>query len=408
MMGAFMGNIRDGFAFAVNPPPIMELGSNSGFSFYLQDRSNHGHEALLVKRNELLGKMRQNPAMFNAQEVRSSGLEDAPQLKIDINREAAAAQGIDFSAVRTVLATALGSSYVNDFPNQGRLQRVIVQADASARMQPEDVLNLTVTNSSGVAVPLSTFTTVRWENGQEQSVRFNGYPAMQLTGSPAQGKSTGEAMAEVQKMVSELGSGYSLEWAGQSREEAKGSSQTTMLYAFAAIAVFLALAALYESWSIPLAVILVVPLGVLGVVLAVLLRGYANDVYFQVGLITVIGLSAKNAILIIEFAKDLQAQGKGLLAAAIEAAHLRFRPIVMTSMAFGLGVMPLVLASGAGSASQRAIGTGVLGGVLTGTVLAVMFVPLFFVVVRSLFKGSARQQELNRRHAEEAGIKPHA
>ncbi len=393
MMGAFMGNIRDGFAFAVNPPPIMELGSNSGFSFYLQDRSNHGHEALLAKRNELLGKMRQNPAMFNAQEVRSSGLEDAPQLKIDINREAAAAQGIDFSAVRTVLATALGSSYVNDFPNQGRLQRVIVQADASARMQPEDVLNLTVTNSSGVAVPLSTFTTVRWENGQEQSVRFNGYPAMQLTGSPAQGKSTGEAMAEVQKMVSELGSGYSLEWAGQSREEAKGSSQTTMLYAFAAVAVFLALAALYESWSIPLAVILVVPLGILGVGLGALMRGSENDIYFTIGMITVMGLSAKNAILIIEFAKEQQEQGKGVIESAIEAAHLRFRPILMTSFAFILGVVPLYIATGASSGAQRAIGTAVFWGMLLGTLLSVFLVPLFYVLVRGFFKGKKTPPE---------------
>ena len=239
-------------------------------------------------------------------------------------------------------------------------------------------------------------------------MRYNGYPAMRIAGAAAPGYSTGDAMAEMERLAAQLPRGFSYEWTGQSREEKLAGSQALILYGFAVLAVFLCLAALYESWSIPLAVILVVPLGVLGVVLAVLLRGYANDVYFQVGLITVIGLSAKNAILIIEFAKDLQAQGKGLLAAAIEAAHLRFRPIVMTSMAFGLGVMPLVLASGAGSASQRAIGTGVLGGVITGTVLAVMFVPLFFVVVRSLFKGSARQQELNRRHAEEAGIEPHA
>lgn len=239
-------------------------------------------------------------------------------------------------------------------------------------------------------------------------MRYNGYPAIRIAGTAAPGYSTGDAMAEMERLATQLPRGFSYEWTGQSREEKLAGSQALILYGFAVLAVFLCLAALYESWSIPLAVILVVPLGVLGVVLAVLLRGYANDVYFQVGLITVIGLSAKNAILIIEFAKDLQAQGKGLLAAAIEAAHLRFRPIVMTSMAFGLGVMPLVLASGAGSASQRAIGTGVLGGVLTGTVLAVMFVPLFFVVVRSLFKGSARQQELNRRHAEEAGIEPHA
>ena len=387
MMGAFMGNIRDGVAFALNPPPIMELGNDSGFSFYLQDRNNSGHEALLAKRNELLGKMRQNTAMFDPQNVRSSGLEDAPQLKIDINREAAAAQGIDFSSIRSVLMTALGSSYVNDFPNQGRLQRVIVQADAAARMQPEDILNLTVNNSSGVAVPLSTVATVRWENGQEQSVRFNGYPAMQLTGAPANGKSTGEAMAEVQKMVDDLGGGYSLEWAGQSREEAKGSSQTLLLYGFAAVAVFLALAALYESWSIPLAVILVVPLGILGVGLGALMRGTENDIYFTIGMITVMGLSAKNAILIIEFAKEQQEAGKNIIDAALEAAHLRFRPILMTSFAFILGVVPLYIATGASSGAQRAIGTAVFWGMLIGTLLSIFLVPLFYVLIRGLFKG---------------------
>ena len=387
MMGAFMGNIRDGVAFALNPPPIMELGNDSGFSFYLQDRNNSGHEALLAKRNELLGKMRQNTAMFDPQNVRSSGLEDAPQLKIDINREAAAAQGIDFSSIRSVLMTALGSTYVNDFPNQGRLQRVIVQADANARMQPEDILNLTVNNSSGVAVPLSTVATVKWESGQEQSVRFNGYPAMQLTGAPANGKSTGEAMAEVQKMVDDLGGGYSLEWAGQSREEAKGSSQTMLLYGFAAVAVFLALAALYESWSIPLAVILVVPLGILGVGLGALMRGTENDIYFTIGMITVMGLSAKNAILIIEFAKEQQEAGKNIINAALEAAHLRFRPILMTSFAFILGVVPLYIATGASSGAQRAIGTAVFWGMLIGTLLSVFLVPLFYVLIRGLFKG---------------------
>lgn len=427
--GALMGSVRDGFAIAINPPAIMELGTSSGFEMYLQDRNNSGHNALLAKRNELIAKMRQNP-MFDASQVRASGLEDAPQLKIEIDRQAAAAQGIDFSKIRGVLATALGSTYVNDFPNNGRLQRVIVQADASARMQPADILALPVSNDAGRAVPLSTIAKVSWQNGMEQSVRFNGYPAMQISGAAASGYSSGEVMAEVQKMVDEM-NGYSLEWGGQSREEAKGSSQTAMLYAFAIIAVFLVLAALYESWSIPLAVILVVPLGFLGVVLGVngrnafdalfqwglisagmmppqAARGaaYLNDIYFQVGLITVIGLSAKNAILIIEFAKDLQAQGKSALEAALAAAHLRFRPIIMTSFAFILGVVPLYIASGASSASQRAIGTTVLWGMLIGTVLAVFFVPLFFVVVRKLFKDSSRQMERAKLHAAAAGMTP--
>ncbi|MDO5059504.1 MAG: efflux RND transporter permease subunit [Neisseria sp.] len=400
--GAMMGKVKDGFAIAINPPAIMELGTSSGFSMYLQDRNNSGHKALLAKRNELLGKMRQSP-MFDAQNTRSSGLEDAPQLRIDINREAAAAQGIDFSSIRAALGTALSSSYINDFPNNGRLQRVIVQSDAAARMQPEGILALTVPNKQGVAVPLSTVATASWEDGAEQSVRFNGYPAMKIDGAPASGYSTGEVMAEVQRMVDEM-DGYSLEWAGQSREEAKGSSQTYIVYGLAILAVFLVLAALYESWSIPLAVIMVVPLGFLGVVLGVSGRNgflglfgvppqYLNDIYFQVGLITVIGLSAKNAILIIEFAKDLQEQGMDALKAALQAAHLRFRPIIMTSFAFILGVVPLYFASGASSASQKAIGTTVLWGMLVGTILSVFLVPLFYVLVRKLFPAKPKQIE---------------
>lgn len=395
--GALMGKIKDGFGIAINPPAIMELGTSSGFEMYLQDRNNSGHAALLAKRNELIAKMRQSP-MFDASNVRASGLEDAPQLKLEIDRDAAAAQGIDFASVRSVLATALSSSYINDFPNKGRLQRVIVQADAAARMQPDQILALTVPNSSGMAVPLSTFVTAKWETGMQQSVRFNGYPAMKIEGAAASGYSTGQVMAEAQRMVNELEGGYSLEWAGQSREEVKGSSQTYLVYGLAILAVFLVLAALYESWSIPLAVILVVPLGFLGIVLGVTGRNgflalfgvapqYLNDIYFKVGMITVIGLSAKNAILIIEFAKDLQEQGLGTVKAALQAAHLRFRPIIMTSFAFILGVVPLFFASGASSASQRAIGTTVLSGMLVGTILSVFLVPLFYVVVRRLFKG---------------------
>jgi len=403
LTGALMQNVKDGFGIAINPPAIMELGTTSGFEFYLQDRNNSGHAALLAKRNELIAKMRQNP-MFDSANIRASGLEDAPQLKLEIDRQAAAAQGIDFSSIRSVLGTALSSSYINDFPNNGRLQRVIVQADAQSRMQPEDILALTVPNKSGVAVPLSTIATAKWENGMEQSVRFNGYPSMKLEGAAANGYSTGQAMAEVKRLVDELEGGYSLEWGGQSREEAKGSSQTYLVYGLAILAVFLVLAALYESWSIPLSVILVVPLGFLGVVLGVTGRNgflalfgvppqYLNDIYFQVGLITVIGLSAKNAILIIEFAKDLQEQGMDAVKSALQAAHLRFRPIIMTSFAFILGVVPLFFASGASSASQRAIGTSVLSGMLVGTILSVFLVPLFYVVIRKLFKGKPQQPQ---------------
>jgi len=398
--GALMG-IRDAFIFPLSPPPIPELGNATGFTFRLQDRAGKGHKALIDARNQLLGMASKSPVLS---QVRPDGLEDAPQLQIDIDRDKAQALGVPFNAINTALSTALGSTYVNDFPNQGRLQRVVVQADAPARMQPENILQLRVPNSSGQLVPLSTFASTRWENGAMQTVRYNGYPAVRISGGTAPGRSTGEAMAEMEKLAAQLPPGFGYEWTGQSREEKLAGSQAVILYGFAVLAVFLCLAALYESWSIPLSVILVVPLGVLGVLLATWLRAYSNDVYFQVGLITIIGLSAKNAILIIEFAKDLQAQGRGVIESALAAAHLRFRPIVMTSLAFMLGVVPLAIATGAGSASQRAIGTGVVGGMITGTALAVFFVPIFFVVVRKLFKGSERQRQIYAEHARQAGV----
>jgi multidrug efflux pump len=387
-----LSRIRDAFIFPLSPPPIPELGTASGFTFRLQDRGGNGHDALVAARNQLLGMAAQSKVIT---QVRPDGLEDAPQLQFDIDRDKAQALGVSFDAINTTLSTALGSAYINDFPNRGRLQRVVVQADAPSRMQPEDLLRLNVMSSQGKAVPMSAFATTRWITGAMQSVRYNGYPAMRISGAPAPGFSTGAAMDEMERLAAQLPAGFGFEWTGQSREERLAGSQSLILYGFAILSVFLCLAALYESWSIPLAVILVVPLGVLGVLLATLFRGYANDVYFQVGLITIIGLSAKNAILIIEFAKDLQAQGKSVIESALAAAHLRFRPIVMTSMAFGLGVLPLAISSGAGSASQRAIGTGVIGGMLTGTGLAVFFVPIFFVVVRGYFRGSERQRKLH-------------
>jgi len=401
--GALMG-IRDAFIFPLSPPPIPELGTASGFTFRLQDRAGLGHDALLAARNQLLGMAGKSPVLT---QVRPDGLEDAPQLQLDIDRDRASALGVGYDAINSVIATTLGSSYVNDFPSAGRLQRVVVQADAPARMQPEDLLKLSVLNNKGQNVMLSAFATTRWVTGAMQTVRYNGYPAMRISGSSAPGYSTGAAMAEMEALAAQLPTGIGYEWTGQSREEKLAGSQSIILYSFAILAVFLCLAALYESWSIPLSVILVVPLGVLGVLLATLLRGYANDVYFQVGLITIIGLSAKNAILIIEFAKDLQADGKSVIEAALAAAHLRFRPIVMTSMAFMLGVLPLALATGAGSASQRAIGTGVIGGMVTGTALAVVFVPIFFVVVRSLFKGSERQHQFDAAHSHQHGTQTH-
>jgi len=384
--------IKDAIIYPLNPPPIPELGNATGFTFRLQDRAGVGHAALTAARNQMLGMASQSKILAG---VRPEGLEDAPQLQLDIDRDKANALGVSFNAINSALSTALGSSYVNDFPNQGRQQRVIVQADAPQRLQPEDLARLYVKNTQGTMVPFSSFTSSRWTNGPVQLTRYNGYPAMKISGGASPGHSTGEAMDEMEALTAKLPPGFGFEWTGQSLEEKTSGSQAPMLYALSLLAVFLVLAALYESTSIPLAVMLVVPLGILGALLGVTLRGMPNDVYFKVGMITVVGLSAKNAILIIEFAKDLQAQGKGLIEATLEAVHLRFRPILMTSFAFILGVLPLAIKTGAGSGSQRAIGTGVMGGMITATALAVFLVPVFFVVVRRLFKGSERQRKLH-------------
>ncbi|RLM53103.1 multidrug efflux RND transporter permease subunit, partial [Halobellus sp. Atlit-31R] len=351
----------------------------TGFTFRLQDRGGNGHNALLAARNQLLGMAAQSQILAG---VRPEGLEDAPQVTLDIDRDKAQALGVSFDAINTAISTSLGSSYVNDFPNAGRLQRVVVQAEASARMQPDDLLRLNAMNVQGQPVPLSSFATTKWVTGPMQTIRYNGYPAMSISGDAKPGYSTGDALAEMERLASKLPPGFAFEWTGQSREEQLSGGTMGILMAFSLLAIFLALAALYESWSIPVSVLLVVPFGILGAVLAAMLRSYPSDVYFKIGLVTIIGLAAKNAVLIIEFAKDLQAQGKSPMEAAIEVAHLRFRPIIMTSMAFILGVLPLVIAGGAGSASQRAIGTGVMGGMITASTLGVLFVPLYFVVVR--------------------------
>ncbi|MGY4831262.1 efflux RND transporter permease subunit [Sphaerotilaceae bacterium SBD11-9] len=390
IFGAMMG-VRDAFIFALSPPAIPELGTATGFTFRLQDRGGNGHQALVNARNQMLGMAAQSKILAG---VRPDGLEDAPQLQIDVDRDRAAALGVSFDAINTAFSTALGSAYVNDFPNAGRLQRVVVQADAKGRMQPDDLLKINVPNAQGKLVPLSAIASTRWITGPMQTIRYNGYPSMRLAGDAAPGHSTGEAMAEMERLAAQLPAGFAYEWTGQSREERLSGSQALVLLVFSLLAVFLCLSALYESWSIPASVMLVVPLGILGVVAGAWLRGMPNDVFFKVGLIAVIGLSAKNAILIIEFAKDLHAQGKGLIEATLEACHLRFRPILMTSFAFILGVLPLAISSGAGSASQRAIGTGVVGGMFSATVLAVFFVPVFFVAVRKLFKGSERQRKM--------------
>ena len=390
-----MGMIKDAIVFTVNPPAIRELGNATGFSLRLQDRTGQGHDALLAARNQLLGMLSKSPVIKSA---RPEGMEDSPQLKLEIDRDNANALGVSLSDINAALAATFGSTYVNDFANLGRQQRVIVQADADKRLMPEDIDRLFARNAQGNMVPFSAFARTRWINGPVQLIRFNGYPAMKLQGDAAPGYSSGDALAEIEKLVSQLPPGFGYEWAGQSFEEKAAGSAAIALFGLSLLAVFLVLAALYESTSIPVAVLLVVPLGVLGALSFTIMRDMPNDVYFKVGLIAIIGLSAKNAILIIEFAKDLQAQGMDLVEATLTAVKLRFRPIIMTSLAFILGVLPLVVATGAGSASQRAIGTGVMGGMIAATVLAVFFVPVFFVVVRRLFKGSERQRKLYAAH----------
>ncbi len=374
------GQLKDAVAFSVLPPPVDGLGESGGFEFRLQDRGGLGYQGLMQARDRLLAQTRDNPLLTN---VREASLAESPQVELEIDRRQANALGIAFSDIGAVLDTAVGSTYVNDFPNQGRMQRVVVQAEGDQRSQVEDLLKIHVRNASGQMVPLAAFVQARWVSGPVQLTRYNGYPAVSISGEPVAGVSSGQAMAEIERLVAALPAGVGLEWTGLSLQERLSGNQAPLLMALSLLVVFLCLAALYESWSIPTAVLLVVPLGILGAMLAVSLRGLPNDVFFKVGLITLIGLSAKNAILIIEFAKHLLDQGHSPAEAALQAARLRLRPIVMTSLAFILGVVPLAIASGAGSASQQAIGTGVIGGMLSAT-LAVVFVPVFFVVVMRL------------------------
>ncbi|WP_341643778.1 efflux RND transporter permease subunit [Thauera sp. SDU_THAU2] len=384
---ARFAGLGDAAVMAVDPPPIEGLGNAGGFALRLQDRGGLGREALIAARNELLYKANTSPLFAYAM---MEGLEDAPQLRLDIDRAKAEALGVSFADINTAIASAYGSALVSDFANAGRQQRVVVQADVDERMTPEQILALHVPNARGEQVPLSAFTTTAWESGAVQISRYNGYPAFKIGGNAAPGHSTGEAMAEIERIIGELPEGIGYEWTGLSYQEKFAGAQAPMLFALSFLVVFLLLVALYESWSIPASVMLIVPVGALGAVLAVTLLGMPNDVYFKVGLITIIGLSAKNAILIVEFAKSLREQGRPLVEAAIEAARLRFRPIVMTSLAFILGVVPLAIATGAGAASQRAIGIGVIGGMLTATSLGVILVPIFFVWVLSRF--SRRKQ----------------
>ncbi|MFD1330646.1 multidrug efflux RND transporter permease subunit [Methylopila musalis] len=376
--------IRDAQVFALSPPPVEGLGNSTGFTFRLQDRGARGHAALAEAAGRLMAAGAKSPVLAG---LRIEGLANATQLHVVIDREKANTFGVSFADINATLSASLGSSYVNDFPNAGRMQRVTVQADADRRMQGDDLLNLNVRNAGGGMVPLSAFARVEWAKGPAQIVGFNGYPAIRIAGDAAPGHSSGEAIAEMERLARALPPGFGFEWSGQSLQEIQSGSLAPILLGLSVLFVFLLLAALYESWSIPLAVMLAAPLGVIGSVLAVTLRDMPNDIYFKVGLIAIIGLAAKNAILIVEFAKDLRAEGRPRREAAIEAAFLRFRPIVMTSLAFMLGVTPLAIASGASAGSQNAIGTGVLGGMFTATVLAVLFVPVFYVTVLGLFSG---------------------
>ncbi|MYM82314.1 efflux RND transporter permease subunit [Duganella sp. FT50W] len=380
-MGALM-QIKDAMVFAFAPPAVLELGNASGFDLQLQDIGGVGHEALMAARNQMLGMASQSKVLVG---VRPNGMEDTPQYKITVDQQKAIALGLTVDDVNKVLSTAWGSAYVNDFIDRGRVKKVYLQGAAEARMTPEDLNKWFVRNADGQMVPFSAFSSGKWIYASPRLERYNGLSSTEILGAPAPGQSSGAAMAEIEKLAQKLPAGVGYEWTGLSVEERDSGSQTTVLYAISLLIVFLCLAALYESWSVPFSVLLVVPLGVIGAVLGTMLFKLSNDVYFQVGLLTVVGLSAKNAILIVEFAKELQDKGEDLKQATLHAVKLRLRPILMTSIAFGLGVLPLAISSGAGSGSQNAIGIGVLGGMLTATFLGIFFVPLFFVLVRGYF-----------------------
>jgi multidrug efflux pump len=388
-MGYFAQHVKDAQAFAFAPPAVLELGNATGFDFQLIDQANLGHDKLVEAKMQLLQAASQDPVLMA---VRPNSLDDEPQYKVDIDRERAAALGVTLADINETLSAAWGSAYVNDFIDRGRVKRVFMQGDASERMLPDDIGKWYVRNSAGTMVPFSTFATGRWIYGPPQLDRYNGAPSVEFLGQPKPGYSTGDAMKAMEALATKLPQGIGYEWTGLSYEERLSGSQAPALYGLSLFVVFLCLAALYESWSIPVAVMLVVPLGVTGAVAATLLRGLSNDVFFQVGLLTTIGLSAKNAILIVEFAKENVEKGMDLVEATVHAAHQRLRPIIMTSLAFALGVMPLAIASGAGSGGRIAIGTGVIGGMLSATILAIFFVPIFFVVVLRRFKPKLKHE----------------
>ena len=388
-MGAF-SQFRDAMAFAIVPPAVTELGNSSGFDIELKDVGGLGHEALLAARNQVLGMASQNASLMG---VRPNGMEDTPQLKLEIDQAAAGAMGVSLSDINATLSTAMGGAYVNDFIDRNRVKKVFIQADAPFRMKPEDLNQWYVRNAAGQMVPFSAFATSHWEYGSPRLERYNGAPSMNLQGTGAPGKSSGQAMAEVEKIIATLPPGISYEWTGLSLQEKQSGAEAPMLYALSIFAVFILLAALYESWSIPIAIVMVIPLGVLGALLATMLRGLSNDIYLQVALLTIIGLSSKNAILIVEFAKHNHENGMSLIDATLEAVRVRLRPIIMTSLAFTFGILPLFFANGAGSGSQNAIGTGLIGGIISATLLAIFFIPLFFVIIERIFKADEKHMK---------------
>jgi len=385
-----MDGLRDAKISALQPPPIDNLGNSSGFSFRLQDRGQKGYRALRDAANKLVKDANASPVL---QKVYVEGLPEAPVVNLMIDREKASAFGITFEDINNTISTNLGSAYINDFPNRGRMQRVIVQADSHDRMNADDILNYNVKNSRGQVVPLSSFATIEWARGPTQIVGFNYYPAVRISGEARPGFTSGDAIKEMERLADLLPRGFGYEWTGQSLQEKLSGSQAPFLLALSILVVFLCLAALYESWTIPLAVLLTIPLGMVGAVIASTLRDLPNGVYFTVGLVTIIGLAAKDAILIIEFARDLRAEGRSLISATLEACQLRFRPIVMTGLAFVSGVLPMVIASGAGAQSQQALGTGVMGGMIAVVILALLLVPVFFVFVQRLFSRAAREED---------------
>lgn len=387
---AALSQIRDGVAFAFAPPAVLELGNAQGFDLYLQDASGMGYDQLIAARNQLLAMAAQDSRLTA---VRPNGQDDTPQYRIDIDQAKAGALGLSMGQVNSTLSTAWGGAYVNDFIDKGRVKKVYVQGDAVSRMVPEDLNKWYARNADGQMVPFSAFATAYWEYGSPRLERYNGVPAVQIQGEPAPGVSSGDAMEAMEEIAAQLPPGFSIDWTGLSYQERMSGSQAPALYAISLIVVFLCLAALYESWSIPFSVMLVVPLGVLGALLAATSRGMSNDVFFQVGLLVTIGLASKNAIMIVEFARSLRAEGAGLINATVTAARLRLRPILMTSIAFGLGVLPLALKTGAGAGSQNAIGTGVFGGTVVATALGIFLIPVFFVVVQKVFSPKKKTDE---------------